>query len=62
MLILYDIILWFLLPFILAYHIYRSISRGRPAAVSERFGFIGSDVTDKLDGKRPIWVHSVSVG
>jgi 3-deoxy-D-manno-octulosonic-acid transferase len=62
MLILYEIILWILLPFILLYHIYRSFSRGRPAALLQRFGFIGADVTDKLDGKRPIWVHSVSVG
>ncbi len=62
MLILYDIILWVSLPFILAYHLYRSISRERPAALPQRFGFIGTDVTEKLQGKRPIWVHSVSVG
>jgi len=62
MLILYDIILWMFLPFILGYHTYRSFSRGRPAALPERFGFIGSEVTEKLDGRRPIWVHAVSVG
>jgi 3-deoxy-D-manno-octulosonic-acid transferase len=62
MLILYDIILWFLLPFILIYHIYRSFSRGRPVALLQRFGFINAEVTDKLDGRRPVWVHSVSVG
>jgi 3-deoxy-D-manno-octulosonic-acid transferase len=62
MLILYDVILWMLLPFILVYHVYRSISRRRPAALPERFGFIGTGVTDKLGGRRPIWVHSVSVG
>lgn len=62
MLILYDIILWMLLPFILVYHVYRSFSRGRPAALMQRFGFISTVVTDKLDERRPIWVHSVSVG
>ena len=62
MLILYDVILWILLPFILAYHIYRSFSRERPAALPQRFGSAGTDVTDKLEGRRPIWVHAVSVG
>ncbi|HXC92650.1 MAG TPA: 3-deoxy-D-manno-octulosonic acid transferase [Geobacteraceae bacterium] len=62
MLILYDVILWILLPFILVYHIYRSFSRERPAALPQRFGFVGTDVTDKLEGRRPIWVHAVSVG
>jgi 3-deoxy-D-manno-octulosonic-acid transferase len=62
MLILYDVILWILLPFILVYHVYRSFSRERPAALPQRFGFVGTDVTDKLEGRRPIWVHAVSVG
>lgn len=62
MLIVYDIILWFLLPFILVYHSYRSFSRGRPSAIPQRFGFIGGDVAAKLGGRQPIWVHSVSVG
>jgi 3-deoxy-D-manno-octulosonic-acid transferase len=62
MLILYDVILWMLLPFILVYHLYRSVSRGRPAALPQRFGFISTEATDKLAGRRPIWVHSVSVG
>jgi 3-deoxy-D-manno-octulosonic-acid transferase len=62
MLILYDVILWILLPFILAYHVYRSVSRGRPLALSQRFGLVDPGVTAKLAGKRPILVHSVSVG
>ena len=62
MLILYDIILWFLFPFILVYHTYRSVSRGRPAALTRRLGFISTDVAAEFGGRQPIWVHAVSVG
>ncbi|GAM07933.1 3-deoxy-D-manno-octulosonic acid transferase [Geobacter sp. OR-1] len=60
MYLLYNILLLLLLPLIIGWHLYRSASRGRPAALAERFGFIrelhyGAD-------RRPIWVHAVSVG
>ncbi len=58
----YNIALWLALPFVLAYHLYRSISRGRPSALMERFGFIDNRELSNLEGKRPIWIHAVSVG
>jgi 3-deoxy-D-manno-octulosonic-acid transferase len=62
MVLFYNTLLWLALPFILAYHLYRSVSRGRPAAFGERFGFIDNAVMAPLAGRSPIWVHAVSVG
>jgi 3-deoxy-D-manno-octulosonic-acid transferase len=62
MYLLYNILLWLALPLVLAYHLYRSISRGRPPALMERFGFIDSRSLLPLQGHRPIWIHAVSVG
>jgi len=58
----YNVLIWLALPFVAIYHQYRSISRGRPAAFLPRFGYLGSDQLTLLGGKRPIWVHAVSVG
>ncbi len=57
--LLYDIILLLALPVIVPYHLYRARKRGRPAALSERFGFIAAE-PHGMDGT--IWVHAVSVG
>jgi len=62
MYLLYNILLWLLSPFLLLYHLYRSISRGRPAALRQRFGFDCRAAVAILQGRRPIWVHAVSVG
>jgi len=62
MYLLYNILLWLSFPFILLYHLYRSISRGRPPALRQRFGFDCSAAAALLQGRRPIWVHAVSVG
>lgn len=62
MYLLYGILLWLALPFILAYHLYRSVSRQRPAAFGERFGFVDDGLLAPLRGRGPIWVHAVSVG
>ena len=62
MYLLYNIALWLAFPFVLAYHLYRSISRGRPLAVMQRFGFVESKTLLPLQGNRPIWIHAVSVG
>jgi 3-deoxy-D-manno-octulosonic-acid transferase len=62
MYLLYNIALLLALPLVLAYHLYRSISRGRPPALMERFGFIDSKALLSLQGNRPIWIHAVSVG
>lgn len=59
---LYNILIWLAMPFILAYHVYRSVSRNRPAALGARFGFVSADELKRLGGLRPVWVHAVSVG
>ncbi len=58
----YNILSAFLLIPVLFYHLYRSISRGRPAALAERFGFISNDILAKTGGRPVIWLHAVSVG
>ncbi|MBC7962526.1 MAG: 3-deoxy-D-manno-octulosonic acid transferase [Steroidobacteraceae bacterium] len=58
----YNILSIFLLVPVLAYHLYRSISRGRPPALAERFGFIAKDALRKISGRPVIWLHAVSVG
>ena len=60
--ILYNAILWLALPLIVGYHFYRSVSRGRPASLGERFGFVAPDLATRLQGREVIWVHAVSVG
>jgi 3-deoxy-D-manno-octulosonic-acid transferase len=47
---------------VLAYHLYRSISRGRPPALAERFGLLSASELSKIDGRPVIWLHAVSVG
>ncbi len=59
---LYNILSIFLLIPVCLYHLYRSLSRGRPPAFSERFGHIPQEEMKKI-GQRPvIWLHAVSVG
>ncbi|HZV81163.1 MAG TPA: 3-deoxy-D-manno-octulosonic acid transferase [Geobacteraceae bacterium] len=58
----YNVLICLALPLIVVYHQYRSASRGRPAAFLPRFGFLGRDKLEILAGRRPIWVHAVSVG
>lgn len=60
--LLYNIILWFAAPFVLSYHLYRSISRGRRPAFAERFGLLAAESLSAIAGKETIWVHAVSVG
>ncbi|KAF0220704.1 MAG: 3-deoxy-D-manno-octulosonic-acid [Geobacteraceae bacterium] len=62
MYILYNIILWLALPFVIGYHLYRSVSRGRRSAFAERFGLLATDRLSAVVGKETIWVHAVSVG
>jgi 3-deoxy-D-manno-octulosonic-acid transferase len=58
----YNILSLFLLVPVLIYHLYRSASRGRPAALAERFGFIPADTSRTLNARPTIWLHAVSVG
>ena len=58
----YNILSIFLLIPVIFYHLYRSVSRGRPPAFRERFGLV-SATEFAVIGKRPvIWLHAVSVG
>ena len=59
---LYDSILFLLTPFLVGYHLYRSLQRNRPVALAERFGFLNSSDLAKIAGHDTIWVHAVSVG
>lgn len=60
--IVYEIAIWLTALFFLPYHFYRSVQRKRPAAFAERFGALALHDLAALEGKRPIWVHAVSVG
>ncbi|HKZ18142.1 MAG TPA: 3-deoxy-D-manno-octulosonic acid transferase [Geobacteraceae bacterium] len=59
---LYDVLLLLATPIIIGYHLFRSLTRGRPVALFERFGFLPSDQKGKIAGFDTIWVHAVSVG
>jgi 3-deoxy-D-manno-octulosonic-acid transferase len=59
---LYDTLLLFALPVIIGYHLFRSLTRRRPAALPERFGFLPSSERAKVEGHETIWIHAVSVG
>jgi len=59
---LYNILSLFLLIPVCFYHLYRSLSRGRPPAFCERFGHIASEELQKIGNRPVIWLHAVSVG
>jgi 3-deoxy-D-manno-octulosonic-acid transferase len=59
---LYTLLMVLALPVIVVYHWCRSVSRGRPAALAARLGFVADEVLAPLSGRSPIWVHAVSVG
>jgi 3-deoxy-D-manno-octulosonic-acid transferase len=50
------------LPAVVAYHYYRSRTRGRRTAFRERFGYLPEQELAQVRGRRVIWVHAVSVG
>ena len=58
----YNIISIFLLIPVLLYHLYRSVSRSRPPAFRERFGYIPANQLSIIDNRPVIWLHAVSVG
>ena len=60
--LLYTTLLVLAFPAIIVYHLYRSLTRGRPAALAPRLGFVADGVLAPLAGRSPIWVHAVSVG
>lgn len=58
----YNILSVFLLIPVIIYHLYRSVSRGRPPAFRERFGFIPAAELACIGNRPVIWLHAVSVG
>ncbi len=58
----YNILSVFLLFPVCIYHLYRSVSRGRPPAFAERFGLLDGKTLVQIAGRRVIWLHAVSVG
>ncbi|MBK5275001.1 MAG: 3-deoxy-D-manno-octulosonic acid transferase [Desulfuromonadales bacterium] len=60
--LIYNIFSIFLVLPVIAYHLYRSISRGRPPALAERFGFIPKAERSRIRNRPVIWLHAVSVG
>ena len=58
----YNILSIFLLVPVVLYHLYRSASRSRPAALAERFGFIPAEALRTISARPTIWLHAVSVG
>ncbi|MBU5615093.1 3-deoxy-D-manno-octulosonic acid transferase [Geomonas azotofigens] len=61
--IIYNLLLWLVLPLLVPYHAYRSLSRGRRTAFLERFGRIPADELNLIGGGNgTILVHAVSVG
>lgn len=58
----YNILSIFLLLPVIIYHLYRSVSRGRPPAFRERFGYIPAAELAVIRKRPAIWLHAVSVG
>lgn len=60
--LVYNILSVFLFFPIILYHLYRSVSRGRPPALRERFGLLPPRELAAIAGLPVIWLHAVSVG
>lgn len=60
--LIYNILSVVLVVPVVAYHLYRSISRGRPPALAERFGLFSAAELSETGGRPVIWLHAVSVG
>jgi 3-deoxy-D-manno-octulosonic-acid transferase len=58
----YNILSLFLFVPVLFYHLYRSVSRGRPPALAQRFGRILKEELARIGNRPVIWLHAVSVG
>jgi 3-deoxy-D-manno-octulosonic-acid transferase len=58
----YNVLSVFILIPVVCYHLYRSISRGRPPALAERFGYIPGSELSRIRNRPVIWLHAVSVG
>lgn len=62
LLFVYRLLTWLAVPFVLVYHWYRSVSRGRKSAFAERLGWLPKSLCMAVRKKPVIWLHAVSVG
>jgi len=60
--LLYNLLLILVLPALIPYHVYRSLSRGRRSALLERLGVLPAAELERIRGCGTILVHAVSVG
>jgi 3-deoxy-D-manno-octulosonic-acid transferase len=60
--LIYNLFSIFLVVPVMVYHLYRSVSRGRPPAFAERFGIISEQELTSIRSRPVIWLHAVSVG
>lgn len=60
--LIYNLLLLAVLPLLLPYHAYRSLTRGRRTAFMERFGVIPVSELEVVKEGGTILVHAVSVG
>jgi 3-deoxy-D-manno-octulosonic-acid transferase len=58
----YNLLSIFILVPVILYHLYRSVSRGRPPAFAERFGLLSEKDLAAICDRPVIWLHAVSVG
>jgi len=61
--LLYDIILLLGMVVLIPWYLVRGCIRGKMRqGLRERLGFISSSEQEKIEGRRVIWIHAVSVG
>ena len=61
--ILYDVLLFIAGIFLLPYFFWRGFRKGRVRkGIRERFGFYRAAHLAKINGRKTIWIHAVSVG
>lgn len=59
---IYNLLIWLILPLLVPYHAYRSLSRRRRTAFMERFGAVPQADLELIRGGETILIHAVSVG
>ena len=59
---IYNILSLFLVVPVFLFNIFRSLKRGWPLVIPERFGFVPKQQLARVAGRPVIWLHAVSVG
>lgn len=63
MYLLYNLLIYLLIPLILPYFIFRFFTKKRyRSGIKERLGYYPDERLSRVAGKKVIWLHSVSVG